>query len=209
MTEVMNRAARRAAKADRPRAARPSIETGIYVVPMHLVEGYYYTQIAREGIWNDDPPVIVHRPAEQMFRADDAWFRHTLSQMQAVRRPGTNRYVFPPEPDRNHEIDIDIGLIDVQIYFNAYAGRRGGSPLTDQNFQEADRLCGRQLHTQMVMATAVHWYRPDGSRTLHYHNLIFALRKQIDPDEHIGVIDLLPLIKTLGDGRPMKIIEEL
>ena len=151
MSEVMNRAARRAA-----RSGRPAIEAGIYIVPMELTEEYYYTQIAREGMWNDDPPVIVHRPAKQMFRADDAWFRHILNQMREVRKPGTNRYVFPPEGDRDHDIDIDIGLIDVQIYFNAYSGRHAGSPMTDENLREADRLCSKQLHTQMVMAAAVH-----------------------------------------------------
>jgi hypothetical protein len=144
-----------------------------------------------------------------MFRADDAWFRQTVEQMRQVRRPGTNRYVFPPEHDRDQEIDIDIGLIDVQVFFNAYAGECVGSPMTDENFREADRLCRGHLHTQNVIAKAVHWFRPDGSITLHYHNLIFALRKQVEPDEHIGIIDLLPLVKTLGDGRPMTIIEDV
>jgi hypothetical protein len=205
MAEVMNRAARRAAK-----AAGSPVETGIYIVPMEHVEEYYYTQIAREGIWNDDPPVIVHRPVKQrqMFRADDAWLRHTLSQMREVRKGGTYRYVFPSEREGGQELDIDIGLIDVEVYFPAYAGRRSGSPMTDENFREADRLCGRQLHAQMVMATAVHQFRPDGSYTLHYHNLIFALRKQVEPDEHIGTLDLLPLVKALGAGRKVNIVGE-
>ena len=81
--------------------------------------------------------------------------------------------------------------------------------MTDENFREADRLCGGQLHTQMVMAAAVHEHRPNGSYALHYHNLIFGLRKQIEPDEHIGVINLLPVVKALGDGRTINIIEEL
>ena len=202
MTEVMNRTVRRAA---RPKG--DDIETGIYVVPMELVEWYYRTQIASEGFWNPDPPVIVMRPVKAMHRADDAWFAETLAQMREVREPGTNRYVFPAEEDRP-EIDIDIGLIDVQFYFNAYRGVRRGSPLTDANFRRLHRLCGGRLNTQMVMATAVHHYRPDGSATLHYHNLIFALRKQIEPDEHVGVIDLLPLVKALGDGRTLHIIDD-
>ena len=92
MTETMNRAARRATKAGtpKPKAASP-IETGIYIIPMELTEQYYISQIANEGIWNLDPPILVHRPETQMFRADDAWFRHTLSQMREVRKPGTHR----------------------------------------------------------------------------------------------------------------------
>lgn len=217
MTEVMNRADRRAAKAGRPRPkSTPPLEAGVYIIPMELTEHYYQSQIAREGIWRDDPPVIVHRPAEQMFRADDAWFYHTLSQMREVRRPGTNRCVFPPEGDRDHEIDIDIGLIDVQIYFNASVKRLDGSLDMGEvyrqynvNLREFGRLCGRQLTTQMVLAAAVHLYRPDRSHSLYYHNLIFGIRKQVEPDEHIGLLELLPLVKALGDNRTLKIIEEL
>ena len=34
-------------------------------------------------------------------------------------------------------------------------------------------------------------------------------RKQVEPDEHIGVINLLPVVQALGDGRTLNIIEEL
>jgi hypothetical protein len=175
---------------------------------MPYTEAYYFSNIAREGFWNEDPPVIVHRPVKELFRADDAWFEDTFRQMQEVRKPGTHRCVFPPEGDRTQPLDIDIGLIDVQIYFPDYSGPPGGCPMFDENWHEADRLCGGQLHTQMVMATAVHYYRPNGTYALHYHNLIFGLRKQIEPDEHIGVIDLLPLVKALGDGRTIHILED-
>jgi hypothetical protein len=196
MAEVMNRAARRAEKVGNT-GSKNGIETAVYVVPMDLVEGYYHTQIAREGLWNDDPPVIVTRPVTEIFRADDEWFDHTLSQMREVRRPGTNRYVFPGEAGKS-DTDIDIGLIDVQVYFNHYTGDRRGSPKTNENFQIAERLCGSNLTTQNVLATAVHQHRPNGDYVLHYHNLIFALRKQVDPDEHIGIVDLLPLVKALA-----------
>lgn len=175
---------------------------------MGLIEGYCRTQIARKGTLGEDPPVIVMRPAKAIHRADEAWFAETLAQMRKVRRPGTNRYVFPAEGGRP-ELDIDIGLIDVRFCFQASAGHRSGSPMTDANFRRLDRLCGGQLHTQMVMATAVHDHRHDGSPVLDYHNLIFALRKQVDPDEHIGIIDLLPVVKALGRGRSLFIVEEV
>jgi hypothetical protein len=204
MAKVMNRVARRAA-----RKAQPAVETGIYIVPMGCTEAYYHAQIAQEGMWNPDPPVIVTRPKEEFGRADEAWLQRTLSQMRKVREPGTNRYVFPGESGQA-DTDIDIGLIDVQIYFDAYSGEIAGSPMTDENLRQVDRLCGGQLHTQMVLASAVHRYRPDGSLTLHYHNLIFGLRKEMDGNrEHIGIIDLLPLVHALGNGRTVNIIEEV
>ena len=199
-----------------PQGPASPIETGIYIIPMELTEQYYLTQIANEGIWNLDPPILVHRPETQMFRADDAWFRHILSQMREVRKPGAHRCVFPPEGDRHHALDIDISLIDVQVYFDDYTKLRANRPETDEDYKHynlnlrwVDRLCGKQLHTQMVMAAAVHHYRPNGLFALHFHNLIFGIRKQVEPDEHIGVINLLPVVKALGDGRTINIIAEL
>ena len=217
MAEVMNRAARRAVEAGRSRPkAPPELETAVYIIPMQLTEQYYLTQIACEGIWKNDPPVLVHRPEPQMFRADDAWFRHILSQMREVRKTGTHRCVFPPEGDRRHEIDIDIGLIDVQVYFDASNGRPCGPAAMEETYRQYNanlrrlhRLTGGQLHTQMVLAAAVHQYRPNGSYAPHFHNLIFAIRKQVGPNEHIGVINLLPLVKALGEDRTLNIIEEL
>jgi hypothetical protein len=213
MTAVMERPAGRPAEAD-----EPEIETGIFVVPMELVGQYYATQIASEGPWHDDPPILVTGPPPGppgAFRADDAWFRHTLAQMRQVRRPGTKRYVFPREHDRDFEIDIDVGLIDVQLYFEASPAGRFARSMDERHQQYTRnharfvRLCGGQLHNQMVIATAVHQYRPDGSYAPHFHNVIFALRKQMEPDEHIGILELLPVIKALGDGRTMNIMEEL
>lgn len=201
MTTLTNRKARRA-----QRSGRREIEVGIYIVPMDLVRDYYQTQIAIEGYWNDRPPVIVVQPVTEMFRADDAWFKHTLSQMHEVRRPGAIRYVVPCE---GGQVDIDIGLIDVQIYFDGHAGDIDARLMTDANFREFKRLCHGELTTQTVIATAVHNYRPDGELTLHYHNLIFGLRKQVGPDEQIGQFDLLPLIRALGDKLPLAVIEEL
>jgi hypothetical protein len=200
MAKERNRAARRRAG----RGARPRIETAAYVVPMELVELYYHTQIAREGLWNPDPPVIILRPQQEFGRADDAWFDRTLAQMREVRKPGTNRYVLPAN---GGNVDLDIGLLDVQVYFHNTPDSRATS---DDNFKEVDKMCGKQLHTQMVIVTAVHQYLTDGSRTLHYHNVIFSLRREIDGDrEHIGILDMLPLVERLGKGRTIHIIEDV
>jgi hypothetical protein len=127
MVEVMNRAARRAA-----RKAQPAIETGIYIVPLEFTEAYYHAQVAQEGMWNPDPPVIVTRPKEEFGRADEVWLQRTLAQMRRVREPGTNRYVFPGESGRA-DTDIDIGLIDLQVYFNGRAGRRTERQVFDES----------------------------------------------------------------------------
>lgn len=202
MAGVMNRAARRASKASAPKA-----EIKVSVVPMELVELYYRTQIASEGYLNAEPAVIVTRPQAGLLRADDAWFFQTLDEMRAVRRHGTNRTVFPAGPGRA-AIDVDIGLIDVQVFFNAYDGIHAGSPRTEENFSRFRRICGGEAHDQMVMATAVHHFRPDGSLLLHYHNLVFALRKQVDPDVHIGLLDLTPLVRAIGNNHRLHVLDD-
>ena len=185
---------------------------------MELAERYLDLEIAREEFWKDDPPVLVWRPATETFRADDAWFRHILGQMREVRQPGTYRYVFPSKKPRPHDgqIDIDVGLIDVKIDYHAATKRPDGSLDMDEvhrlygdNQRRFHRICGGQLHTQMVIATAIHQHRADGSFLLHFHNLIFSIRKQVEPDEHIGVIDLLPLVHTFGKGRTLGIVEDV
>jgi hypothetical protein len=75
MAEVMNRTVRRRAKTKTIECAG----TGIYLVPMSLAEAYYRTHIAREDRWNDDPPVVVVRPAAEMFRATTAWADETFA----------------------------------------------------------------------------------------------------------------------------------
>jgi hypothetical protein len=208
IAEVMNRVTRRAAAASRSRPRTiPPIDIAIYIVPMELTEGYYAAYIADEGIGSLEPAIIIMRPEAELGRADHAWLQRTLGQMRDVRQPGTHRYEFPHD---GGTIEIDIGLIDVQVWFNDTAGELADDYRSDENFAVLDKLCGSQLNTQMVLASAVHRYRPDGSYLLHYHNLIFSLRKEYDGDcEHLGVIDLLPLVKVLGDGRTLNIIDGL
>jgi hypothetical protein len=59
MAEVMNRAARRAAGI---RKTNVRVYTQIDVVPMAHVETYFRYEIASEGKWRDNVPLIIVRP---------------------------------------------------------------------------------------------------------------------------------------------------
>jgi hypothetical protein len=109
---------------------------------MGLVEPYFHSQIAHVGFWNDETPAVIIRLQEESGRADDAWLQRTLAQMRKLREPGTKRYVFP---GKTGSIDIDIRLIDAQVYFNGYSGKLTGSPMTDENFRQVDQVCGGRV----------------------------------------------------------------
>jgi len=209
MAEAMNRAMRPASAKARATPGRGGqTTTSVYLIPLELTEAYYRIHIAAEGgCSNHQPPVIITRPQAEFGRADEAWLQRTLGQMLDVRKPGTHRYVLPHEHGKS---DIDIGLIDVQVYFHDTEGMLSPGHKTNENFAAVDGVCGGELHTQMVLASAVHRHRPDGSRILHYHNLIFSVRKEIEGDRvHLGVIDLLPLVKALGKGRTINVVEDV
>ena len=69
MAEVMNRAARRAAAAGK---TQPIIRVTnrVDVVPMEHVETFFKYEIASEGRWRSDVPLIIIRPDHEAGEAD-------------------------------------------------------------------------------------------------------------------------------------------
>jgi hypothetical protein len=108
-------------------------------------------------------------------------------------------------------MEIDVGLIDVVVFFQIMPGNRLVHPRTDaeidkllhENLIHIDKVCGDALHDQMITALAHHIYHSNGTFLYHYHNLIFGLRQEVRGDMDIlGTLDMEPLIKALaGSGR--------
>ena len=201
----MNRKARRAAG---DVTIKVKIDAAISVVPMEHVESYFNHEVAREGdLRRSAVPIVVVQPRSESGRADDDWFPRLLAQMRQARCDhGTI-------PVNINGMEIDIGLIDMQVSFHAPAEKlvrmrdEDKQQMTVENFRHFDQLCAGAFNDQMVMATATHAYRPDGSHLFHYHNLIFGLRKEIrDGREIVDPIDLEPLLKVLGTGRNIAFI---
>ena len=82
MAEVMNRAASRAAGI---RKATVRVYTQIDVVPIEHVETYFTYEIASEGNWRSNVPLIILRPPEDSDRVPDGWFARTLERMRETR----------------------------------------------------------------------------------------------------------------------------
>jgi hypothetical protein len=208
MAEVMNRAERRAAGMHK---AEPTIQVTdrVSVVPMEHVETYFNYEIAREGKWRSNVPLIIIRPDHEKGKADDGWFPKTLGRMrEARRRKGAI-------PVRFAGMDIDVGLIDVIVSFRIMPGNKLVHPRTDEEFDmllhenmiHIDKVCGDALHDQMVIALARHVYRSDGSFLYHYHNLVFGLRQEVRGDMDIlAPLDMEPLMKALSRSGGLDVI---
>jgi hypothetical protein len=208
MEEVMNRAARRAAGMGQ---AKPIIRVTdrVDVVPMQHVETFFNYEIAREGKWRSDVPVIIMRPEHDAGQADNGWFPKTLARMREAReRKGTL-------PVRIGGTDVDVGLIDVTVFFQIMPGNKLVHPRTreesdklfNENLIHLDKVCANALHDQMIIAIAQHIYHSNGSFLYHYHNLIFGLRQEVRGDMDIlGPLEMEPLLKALSKSGPLSVI---
>jgi len=209
MAEMMNRAARRAAGKDK---AEPIIQVThrVDVVPMEHMQTFFKYEIAREGKWRNDVPLLILRPTHDAGLADSGWFPKTLVRMREVRQ---RKDAVPLSIDG---MEIDIGLIDIIVFFEIMPGNKRvhpGTPedidtLLDENFTYLDKVCGDTVYDQMIIALAPHFCHSDGSYLCHYHNLIFNLRQEARGEfDALGVLDLEPLLNALSRSGGLHVIE--
>ncbi|WP_422927486.1 hypothetical protein [Singulisphaera sp. PoT] len=116
----MNRAARRAANRGRPVI---KVSNRIDVVPMEHVESYIAHEIESEGPWRSGVPPVILQPGIDRGMAPDGWMAQTLARMREVRlRHAT--VPFRMVVDGGGQIGIDVGLVDITVYFEMPASRR-------------------------------------------------------------------------------------
>lgn len=206
-----NRAARWAAN-----MGRPVVKVGnrIDVVPMEHAESYIAHEIESEGPWRSGVPLVILQPAIDRGMAPDGWMAQTLARMREVRlRHAT--VPFRMGVDGGGQIGIDVGLVDVTVFFEMPASRRPVPPrgrdetdrLLTENLRHLDAVCAGALHDQMVIASAQHFYHSGGSHLVHFHNLIFGLRQEVREDRDLlGPLDMNPLLEALAAGGPLTVI---
>lgn len=213
MAEAMNRAARRATKAGKTKVT-VSVRNRIGVVPMEHVETYYTHEIASEGNWGSGRDLIIVRPPEDAGLADSLWFARTLDRMRVIRR---RKGTIPMRVDigEGQQIEIDVGLVDVTVFFQMPPGIPPSLPTTrdeldrtfTENFRHFNSLCAAALYDQMIMVSVPHFFHSNGSPLFHYHNLIFGLRQEVRGDMDIlGPLDMDPLLKALSRSGPLSVI---
>jgi hypothetical protein len=206
MNETMNRATRRAAGMKKPSI---KITNRIDVVPMEHIESFWKYEIASEGKWASDVPVMVLQPEIDRGPADRIWFDRTLERLwETRRRKGT----IPMVIGGAHQMAIDVGLVDIVVFFQMPGGvvpsqEEHFDQMLIENLRHVELACSGAFHDQMILATAFHRFHSNGSRLFHYHNVIFGLRQEIrDGMDLLGPLDMDPLVKALAKGGPLNII---
>lgn len=207
----MNRAARRAAKIGRPVI---KVSNRVDVVPMEHAESYLAHEIEREGPWRSGVPLVILQPEIDRGRAAAGWMPQTLARMQEVRLRHAP-VPFRMDIDAGGEIEIDVGLVDVTVFFEMPASSRPVLPgnreevdrLLTENLRHLDEVCAGALHDQMVIASAQHFYHSGGAHLVHFHNLIFGLRQEVRDDRDLlGPLDMNPLLEALAASGPLSVI---
>jgi regulator of sirC expression with transglutaminase-like and TPR domain len=186
----------------------------ITVVPMKHIDAYLQHEIINEGKWATGRQPIILYPAKDTGLADNRWLSTTIERMhEARRRLGTPPSTIPT--GEGDAITIDIGLVDVTVFFQMPLGRPPCLPpkaqykkAFEENYRHFLAFCGGTLHDQMIIAACMHVFHADGWPLLHYHNLIFGLRQNVRGDMNIllSPLDLDPLLKVLAKSGPLSII---
>lgn len=211
----MNRAARRRAERQAGKTKiTVRVRNQVAIVPMQHVETYFSHKIAREGQWAGDRELILIRPAVDVGRVDGDWFPRTLERMRETRqRKGT--IPIKIEIVGGADLEVDVGLIDISVFFEMPPGIPPSLPTTraefdksfTENFRHFDSVCAGGLDDQMIVGTAMHRFHSDGSPLLHYHNLIFGLRQEVRGDlDILGPLDMDPLLQKLAKSGPLSVV---
>jgi hypothetical protein len=209
MAEVTQHAARQAAS-----TTKATVRVRNRVVPMEHAETYYAHEIASEGQWSSGHVPIIVRPPVDAGQSRSDWFANTLERMRETRR---RKGVLPISVAvaGGDDIAIDVGLVDVTVFFEMPPGFPPSLPGTreefdmalTENFRHFDLVCGGALHDQLIVATVPHFFHSDGSPLLLYHNLIFGLRQEVrDTMDILGLLDTDSLFKALSKSGHLKVI---
>ena len=190
-------------KRQRPRQISIPVSSTVTAVPMERIETYFNEEIVNEGRWRSGVPLTVLRPEPETFKDPVEWFGRMLEDMKEVRARFGPKLI----PLRDGGA-ADIGLIDVIVNFKGPVApvlqlfRQDPMRSFDENTLHLEWVFSGAFHDQMVLATAIHFHRPSGKIELHYHNLIFGIRKEIRGDrELLGTLDVKPLLDSIYERK--------
>ena len=181
-----------------------SVESGaVYVVPFSHIRSYLAHEILSEAFYRSDCQPIVLFPQVEAGTASKEWFESLLDNMDEFHRRHPREKLETPgiSPVGG---GVDIGLIDIPVTF------RGPLPLVasnlkhhppkfmEENLKHVDALFAGTFHDQMTLVSVFHIFKPGGERQIHYHNLVFGVRREFrDGRELIGPLDLTRMLGAL------------
>jgi hypothetical protein len=185
--------------------AHISVESGaVYVVPFSFIRYYLSHEILAEAYYRSDCQPIVLFPRVEAGTASKEWFDTLLDAMDELHRRHPREKLETPGVSPVDGGGVDIGLIDIPVTFRGPLGlvathlKRHPMKFFEENLGYIDALFDGTFHDQMTLVSTLHVFKPDGERQIHYHNLVFGVRREFrDGRELVGPLDLKPMLHAL------------
>jgi hypothetical protein len=175
----------------------------VYVVPFSQVRSYFRWEIASEGHHRPGCQPIVLFPRSEAGPGKPEWVERIFASLDQGRLiHGSEAFETPNLLSDGRP--VDIGLIDIPVTFQgaprlvtANLAQRSMEFL-DANLRHLDGLFAGTFHDQMTLATVLHAVSPDGSPCIHYHNLLFGIRREFRAGRMlVGPVAFRPMLEAL------------
>src|SRR5512135_954543 len=193
------------------------VESGaVCVVPFPFARSYFAFEIEDEGFHRSDCHPVVLLPRHEAGPATREWVEAIFAAMDEVRKIHPREILEIPELSPLGG-GVDVGLLDIP------ATVRGPLELVTANLKDRpmevfeanlfhiDSLLADTFHDQMTLVTALHMARADGTPELHFHNLVFGVRREFRAGRTIvGPLDLEPMLDTLAQqfGLQLRVVTQ-
>jgi hypothetical protein len=180
------------------------VESGaVYVVPFPFARSYFGFEIEDEGFHRSDCHPVVLLPRHEAGPATREWVETIFAAMDEVRR------IHPREAFETAGLSplgggVDVGLLDIPVTIRGPLElvtsnlKQRPMEIFEANLVHVDALLAGTFHDQMTLVSVLHVVRPDGTPEIHYHNLVFGVRREFREGRTIiGPLDLKPMLDSL------------
>ncbi len=176
----------------------------VHVVPVSVARSYFRWEIENEGDHRTGCTPIVLFPRSEAGEGSREWVEKIFAAMDEVRHTHAKETIEMPSLVWD-DTTVDVGLIDIPITFrgdlSVVASNLTHCPsqFFDENLRHIDRLFAGTFDDQMTLVSVLHAARTDGSPELHYHNLVFGVRREFRSGQAlVGPLDFQPMLATLA-----------
>jgi hypothetical protein len=206
----------RGRKGSRKKPGRIRVESSrVYVVPYAGARSFFREEIEQEGFQRIAGPLIVMHPRHEVVEVQErqkAWVARIFAALWQVRES------YPPETLGIRGLIaggrlVDVGLIDIPVTCRGPPKRirevMAAKPMAlfEENLTHIDGLFAGTYDDQMTLVSCLHVLRPDGVPEVHFHNVIFGVRREFrDGVTRTGPLDFRPLLGALGKRLRLSVI---
>lgn len=142
------------------------VTASVVAVPYSSTDFYFYKEILSEGNHRENVPFI---PLINKDGLSDKYDYHevVLTFMQELRQHHEPQY-----PIDVNGVKIDIGLIDIQVFFSGNKNillntlKECPDMLFKENIKKVEAITNNSIHDQMMMGSCIHLFSSTGDFSL-------------------------------------------